>query len=89
MVEYDWGTDAQELLERRRVSGGGIGYDLVICADCVYARSSVEPLLATLCQVMRCRELVADGSVVRMVPVIVSRVHFVWHGGGEESLVLS
>lgn len=52
VVEYDWGTDAQELLERRRVSSGGAGYDLVICADCVYARSSVEPLLASLCQVM-------------------------------------
>eukprot|EP00904_Undaria_pinnatifida_P014254 jgi/Undpi1/995/HiC_scaffold_10.g04459.m1 len=51
VVEYDWGTDAEELLERRTVSSGGIGYDIVICADCVYARSSVEPLLATLCQV--------------------------------------
>lgn len=32
------------------VSADG-GYDIILCADCVYAKSSVEPLLATLCQV--------------------------------------
>lgn len=73
MVEYDWGTDAQELLDRRRVSSGGIGYDLVICADCVYARSSVEPLLASLCQVTRLLRA-WRGWVGCMVPVIASRV---------------
>lgn len=53
VVEYDWGTDAKHLLQRRKSSGSGDGtsYDLVICADCVYASASVEPLLASLCQV--------------------------------------
>ncbi|CAB1110416.1 unnamed protein product [Ectocarpus sp. CCAP 1310/34] len=53
VMEYDWGTDAKRLLEGRKSSGSGDGtsYDLVICADCVYASASVEPLLASLCQV--------------------------------------
>lgn len=52
-MEYDWGTDAKRLLEGRNSSGScdGTSYDLVICADCVYASASVEPLLASLCQV--------------------------------------
>ncbi|CAM9588829.1 unnamed protein product [Ectocarpus fasciculatus] len=53
VVEYDWGTDAKRLVEGRKSSGRGDGnsYDIVICADCVYASASVEPLLASLCQV--------------------------------------
>ena len=74
MVAYDWGTDAQELLERRRVSSDGIGYDLVICADCVYARSSVEPLLASLCQVMRLLKA-RRGWLGCMSPVTASRAN--------------
>ncbi|CAM9144956.1 unnamed protein product [Pylaiella littoralis] len=50
VVEYDWGADAHNLLAGRN---GGVpaGYDVVMCADCVYARASVEPLLESLLQV--------------------------------------
>ncbi len=51
VVEYDWGADAEQLLPVGGGSAGSYGYDVVICADCVYARASVEPLLASLCQV--------------------------------------
>lgn len=56
MVEYEWGTDARHLLTGRNSAGnashaGGTGYGVVICADCVYAGASVEPLLASLCEV--------------------------------------
>lgn len=50
MVEYDWGADAKELLAGRRRASNAPGYDVVICADCVYARASVEPLLESLRQ---------------------------------------
>lgn len=50
VVEYEWGTDVQHLLAGRN-SAGGSGYDVVVCADCVYAGASVEPLLASLCEV--------------------------------------
>lgn len=56
VVEYEWGTNAQHLLAGRNSAGnasaaGGTGYGVVICADCVYAGASVEPLLASLCEV--------------------------------------
>lgn len=56
VVEYEWGTDAQHLLNGRNgaanaSAAGGAGYGTVICADCVYAGTSVEPLLASLCEV--------------------------------------
>lgn len=56
VVEYEWGADAQHLLAGRNSAGnanatGGTGYGVVICADCVYAGASVEPLLASLCEV--------------------------------------
>lgn len=49
VMEYDWGTDAHHILAGR--NSVPTGYDVVMCADCVYARASVEPLLASLCQV--------------------------------------
>lgn len=58
VVEYDWGADAHNLLAGRN---GGVpaGYDVVMCADCVYARASVEPLLESLLQVWaNCRHWV-------------------------------
>ena len=56
MVEYEWGTGAQHLVTGRKGAGKagaavGTGYGVVICADCVYAGASVEPLLASLCEV--------------------------------------
>eukprot|EP00903_Cladosiphon_okamuranus_P012218 g11458.t1 len=56
VVGYEWGTDAQHLLTDQNSAGnpsaaGITGYDVVICADCVYAGASVEPLLASLCEV--------------------------------------
>lgn len=52
VVEHDWGTDAHHLFSVGRSGGDGpAGYDVVMCADCVYARASVEPLLESLCQV--------------------------------------
>lgn len=62
VMEYEWGGDAQALLMRNATSPGSHetivgsaheikGYDFVICSDCVYAKSSVKPLLASLRQV--------------------------------------
>lgn len=55
-MEYEWGTDAQRVLPNANNAAGdghnGPDYDVVICADCVYAGASVEPLLASLCQVI-------------------------------------
>lgn len=53
VLEYDWGADAKELLVGQRHANDAPGYDMVICADCVYARGSVEPLLESLCQARR------------------------------------
>lgn len=63
MLEYDWGADAKELLVGRRHANDAPGYDMVICADCVYARGSVEPLLESLCQA---RHL---GLLVENIPI--------------------
>ncbi|CAN0274141.1 unnamed protein product [Scytosiphon promiscuus] len=55
VMEYKWGTDAERVLDgvdTAAVDGAnGSGFDVVICADCVYAGASVEPLLESLCQV--------------------------------------
>ena len=57
-MEYEWGTDARHLAAGRKGNGAGnaspargAGYGVVVCADCVYAGTSVEPLLASLCEV--------------------------------------
>lgn len=56
VVEYEWGTDPERVLASANIaaddSADAPDYDVVICADCVYAGTSVEPLLASLCQVM-------------------------------------
>lgn len=52
MRQYEWGADARELLDRRQNKDAKAGFDVVIGADCVYAKTSVEPLFNTLCQVM-------------------------------------
>ncbi|CAN0437214.1 unnamed protein product, partial [Scytosiphon promiscuus] len=52
VMEYEWGTDAERVLDSvntATVDGtNGSGFDIVICADCVYAGASVEPLLESL-----------------------------------------
>lgn len=73
VVEHDWGTDAHHLFSAGRNHGDvPAGYDVVMCADCVYARASVEPLLESLCQVWWAKraplsvETAQNSSVVRL-----------------------
>lgn len=55
-MEYEWGTDPGRVLGGATSTVGsdanGTDYDVVVCADCVYAGASIEPLLASLCQVI-------------------------------------
>lgn len=62
VAEYSWGHDVRGLMAYRSnhdESKPGIavstdndkGFNVVVCADCLYATSSVEPLLFSLRQV--------------------------------------
>ncbi|CAM9132841.1 unnamed protein product [Chrysoparadoxa australica] len=54
VLPYTWGDDCSELIEAGEPQGtkeAGVkegGYDIVVCADCLYAQASVKPLLAAL-----------------------------------------
>jgi predicted nicotinamide N-methyase len=58
--EYDWGTAYEHSTQNSEYEGctvaslGTAKFDFIVCADCVYASASVEPLLRTITQVSVC-----------------------------------